>query len=79
MRRASFSVQNVTGPLREIALFIPNTYALSDIRGIIFGMSPEVGGGVSHATGWAIMTGYLLASGAAAFAMHHTKLTRGVR
>lgn len=40
---ATFLIKNTTGVLRTIALAIPNSYGLSEIRGAVFSVDPSVG------------------------------------
>lgn len=62
MSGATFSIKNNTGALAAVGRFIPNTYALSDIRGVIFGMDGSIGS-VGYIAGWLVMLGYLVVTG----------------
>ena len=72
---ATFSIKNNTGILRAVCEWIPNTYALSHIRGTIFGMDPSIGS-ISYAAGWGIMSIYLMAALSLAFYAYYRKLVR---
>lgn len=72
---ATFSIKNNTGILRTVGEFIPNTYALSHIRGVLFSMDPSIGS-VSYSTGWFIMAAYLIASLAFVCIVFYRKMVR---
>ena len=72
---ATFSIKNNTGILRTVGEFIPNTYALSHIRGVLFSMDPSIGS-VSYSTGWLIMTAYLIASFVLVCVVFYRKMVR---
>lgn len=55
---ATFSIKNNTGALCAVSRCIPNTYVLSDIRGIIFSMDRSIGS-VTYNNGWLILIAYL--------------------
>lgn len=56
---ATFSIKNNTGALCTVAQFIPNTYVLSDIRGIIFSMDRSIGS-ISYSNGQLILLVYFI-------------------
>lgn len=55
---ATFSIKNNTGALCAVSRCIPNTYVLSDIRGILFSIDRSIRS-VSYRSGWLILIGYL--------------------
>ncbi|MFA5624386.1 MAG: ABC transporter permease [Bradymonadales bacterium] len=75
---ATASIKYATGALRAIALGIPNTYGLSQMRGVVFGMDPSVGGILGFSQGWMIMLGFMVVLMLAAFVAHRMKLARSV-
>ena len=75
---ATASIKYSTGILRSIALVIPNTYGLSQIRGVVFSMDPSVGGILGTKEGWLIMLAYMLVAMALAFYVYRKKLARMV-
>ncbi len=75
---ATFSIQNNTGILQTIGEFIPNTYALSHIRGIIFSMDPSIGS-VSYSAGWIIMIAYTIAAFVLVWIVYKRKLVHHVK
>lgn len=76
---ATAQIKYATGILRDIALAIPNTYGLSQMRGAVFAMDASVGGILSVQAGWLIMLGWLALAAMLAFALYHRKLARSVR
>lgn len=72
---ATFSIKNNTGILRTVCEWLPNTYALSHIRGVVFGMDPSIGS-VSYVAGWGIMSIYLLVALSLAIYAYYRKLVR---
>ena len=76
---ATAQIKYATGILRDIALAIPNTYGLSQMRGAVFAMDASVGGILSVRAGWPIMLGWLALAAVLAFALYHRKLARSVR
>lgn len=76
---ATAQIKYATGILRDIALAIPNTYGLSQMRGAVFAMDASVGGILSVQAGWLIMLGWLALAAVLAFALYHRKLARSVR
>ena len=56
---ATFSIKNNTGALCTVAQCIPNTYVLSDIRGIIFSMDRSIGS-ISYSNGQLILLVYFI-------------------
>lgn len=56
---ATFSIKNNTGALCTVSRCIPNTYVLSDIRGIIFSMDRSIGS-VTYQNGGLILITYLV-------------------
>jgi ABC-2 type transport system permease protein len=75
---ATASIKYATGILRGIALAVPNTYGLSQIRGEVFAMDPSVGGLLGFKEGWLIMLGYMLLAIVAAVYVYRKKLARMV-
>ena len=75
---ATASIKYSTGILRSIALVIPNTYGLSQIRGVVFNMDPSVGGILGTKEGWLIMLVYMIVAMALAFYVYRKKLARMV-
>lgn len=76
---ATAQIKYATGILRDIALAIPNTYGLSQMRGAVFAMDASVGGILSVQAGWLIMLGWLALAAMLAFALYHRKLACSVR
>jgi ABC-2 type transport system permease protein len=76
---ATASIKYSTGILRAIALVIPNTYGLSQIRGAVFHMDSSVGGILGSAEGWLIMVVYMLFAMIAAIYIYRKKLARMVQ
>lgn len=72
---ATFSIKNNTGILRTVGEFIPNTYALSHIRGVLFSMDPSIGS-VSYSTGWCIIAAYLIVSFVLVCIVFYRKMVR---
>ena len=72
---ATFSIKNNTGILRTVCEWLPNTYALSHIRGVVFGMDPSIGS-ISYAAGWRIMSIYLFVALSLAIYAYYRKLVR---
>ena len=75
---ATASIKYATGVLRAIALALPNTYGLSQIRGAVFHTDPSVGGILGAETGWLVMLAYALAAAVPAFYIYGKKLSRAV-
>jgi len=75
---ATASIKYSTGILKAIALAVPNTYGLSQIRGEVFAMDPSVGGILGFAEGWLIMAGYMILATIAAVYVYRKKLARMV-
>lgn len=75
---ATASIKYSTGILRSIALMIPNTYGLSQIRGVVFHMDPSVGGILSAGAGYLILFAYAFAAMVLAFWVYRKKLARMV-
>lgn len=75
---ATASIKYATGILEAIALAIPNTYGLSQIRGEVFAMDPSVGGILGFREGWMIMLGYTLLAVIIAVCVYRKKLARMV-
>ncbi|HBF0312730.1 TPA: ABC transporter permease [Clostridioides difficile] len=76
---ATASIKYSTGILRTIALVIPNTYGLSQIRGTVFHMDSSIGGILGSAEGWLIMVAYMLIAMIAAVYIYRKKLARMVQ
>ena len=75
---ATAQIKYATGILRDIALLIPNTYGLSQMRGAVFAMDASVGGILSVGTGWLIMLAWLAAAAVLAAVCYRQKLARRV-
>jgi ABC-2 type transport system permease protein len=75
---ATASIKYSTGILETIALAIPNTYGLSQIRGEVFAMDASVGGILDFGEGWLIMIGYLIVVTIVAVCIYWKKLARMV-
>ncbi len=75
---ATASIKYATGILKAIAMAIPNTYGLSQIRGEVFAMDPSVGGLLGFTEGWLIMAGYMILTMIAAVYVYRKKLARMV-
>lgn len=73
---ATAQIKYATGLLRDIALAIPNTYGLSQMRGAVFAMDASVGGILSTGASWCIMLGWLGVAAVLAFALYHRKIAR---
>lgn len=71
---ATFSIKNNTGALCAVSRCIPNTYVLSDIRGIIFSMDKSIGS-VSYLNGWMILIAYLCITFALTCIVYYRKLS----
>lgn len=72
---ATASVNYATGTLKTIALCIPNTYALAQIRDIVFDMQMT---DLNPRTGWLIMLLYMLSLMSASLYMYRKKLNRKI-
>jgi ABC-2 type transport system permease protein len=75
---ATASIKYSTGILKAIALAIPNTYGLSQIRGKVFAMDSSVGGILGVKEGWLIMLGYMVLTMIIAVYVYRKKLARMV-
>lgn len=73
---ATGSIKYTTGILKNVALAIPNTYGLSQIRGAVFSMDPSVGGALGVKEGWLVMIGYMIAAMIAAVYVYRKKLAQ---
>lgn len=76
---ATAQIKYATGLLRDIALAIPNTYGLSQMRGTVFATDASVGGILSSGASWGIMLGWLALATVLAFVLYHRKLAHVVQ
>ena len=71
---ATTSVKYATGGLLQVALALPSSYGLSQIRAAVFNVDQSVGGLLSVHKGWAVMGSYTLVLIAAAYVVYHLRL-----
>ena len=73
---ATASIKYATGVLLAIALAIPNTYGLSQMRGAVFSMDPSLGGILGFTQGWLVMLAYFFVFTMAACVVYYRRLAR---
>ncbi|AZR02882.1 ABC transporter permease [Trueperella pyogenes] len=69
------SVKYATGYLLDVALALPSSYGLSQIRAIVFDVDQSVGGLLAINRGWALMCGYVIILVGIAYAVYRRKLS----
>ncbi|MGV4301217.1 ABC transporter permease [Trueperella pyogenes] len=69
------SVKYATGYLLDVALALPSSYGLSQIRAIVFDVDQSMGGLLAINRGWALMCGYAIILVGVAYAVYRRKLS----
>ena len=73
---ATTSVKYAEGALLDVALALPSTYGLSQMREIVFGVDQSVGGMLAFGKGWAVMGAYAAVLLTAAYLLYRRRLSR---
>ena len=76
---ATTSVKYATGALLDVALALPSSYGLSQIRAAAFGVDQSVGGLLAPGKGWIVMGAYAVVLAVAAWAIYRKRLGGGAR
>lgn len=71
---ATTSVKYATGALLDVALALPSSYGLSQIRSTVFGVDQSVGGLLATDKGWIVMGIYALVFAAIAWIVYRKQL-----
>ena len=66
-----------TGALLDVALALPSSYGLSQIRAAVFGVDQSVGGLLAADKGWFVMGIYAVGLVAAAWFIYRRRLGGG--
>lgn len=74
---ATTSVKYATGALLDVALALPSSYGLSQIRAAAFGVDQSVGGLLAADRGWLVMGAYAVVLAAAAWLVYRRRLGGG--
>lgn len=74
---ATTSVKYATGALLDVALALPSSYGLSQIRAAAFGVDQSVGGLLVADRGWLVMGAYAVVLAAAAWLVYRRRLGGG--
>ncbi|XCB29708.1 ABC transporter permease [Arcanobacterium hippocoleae] len=72
---ATTSVTYASGALLNIALALPSSYGLAQIRAIIFNVDQSAGGLLNIEKGWLVMTAYALILTITAYGVYRRKLS----
>lgn len=75
---ATTSVKYATGFLLSLALVLPSSYGLSQIRAAAFGVEQSVGGMLGIEKGWFMMVTYMIILSIVAIVLYQKRLTRSV-
>ena len=76
---ATTSVKYASGALLDVALALPSSYGLSQIRAAAFGVDQSVGGLLAPGKGWLVMGAYAVVLAVAAWAVYRKRLGGGAR
>ena len=76
---ATTSVKYATGALLDVALALPSSYGLSQIRAAVFNVDQSVGGLLAVDKGWLVMGAYAVVLAVAAWAVYRKRLGGGGR
>ena len=76
---ATTSVKYATGALLDVALALPSSYGLSQIRAAVFNVDQSVGGLLATDKGWLVMGAYAVVLAVAAWAVYRKRLGGGGR
>lgn len=76
---ATTSVKYASGALLDVALALPSSYGLSQIRAAAFGVDQSVGGLLAPGKGWLVMGAYAIVLAVAAWAVYRRRLGGGAR
>ncbi len=76
---ATTSVKYASGTLLDVALALPSSYGLSQIRAAAFGVDQSVGGLLAPGKGWLVMGAYAVVLAVAAWAVYRKRLGGGAR
>ena len=76
---ATTSVKYASGALLDVALALPSSYGLSQIRAAAFGVDQSVGGLLAPGKGWLVMGAYAVVLAVAAGAVYRRRLGGGAR
>lgn len=71
---ATTSVKYATGALLDVALALPSSYGLSQIRAAAFGVDQSVGGLLAAGRGWLVMGAYAIVLAAVAWLAYRRRL-----
>lgn len=71
---ATTSVKYATGTLLDVALALPSSYGLSQIRAAVFGVDQSVGGLLAIDKGWLVMSAYAIVLVIAAWVVYRKRL-----
>ena len=74
---ATTSVKYATGALLDVALALPSSYGLSQIRAAAFGVDQSVGGLLAADRGWLVMGAYAVAFATVAWFVYRKRLGGG--
>lgn len=74
---ATTSVKYATGALLDVALALPSSYGLSQIRAEAFGIDQSVGGLLAADRGWLVMGAYAVAFATVAWFVYRKRLGGG--
>ena len=76
---ATTSVKYASGALLDVALALPSSYGLSQIRAAAFGVDQSVGGLLAPGKGWLVMGAYAVVLAVAAWAVYRKRLGGSAR
>ena len=76
---ATTSVKYATGALLDVALALPSSYGLSQIRAAVFSVDQSVGGLLATGKGWIVMTVYAVVLATAAWLIYRKRMGGGGR
>lgn len=74
---ATTSVKYATGVLLDVALALPSSYGLSQIRAAVFGVDQSVGGLLAADKGWLVMGAYAVVLATVAWLIYRKRLGGG--
>ena len=74
---ATTSVKYATGALLDVALALPSSYGLSQIRAAVFGVDQSVGGLLAVDKGWLVMGAYAVVLAVAAWFVYRKRMGGG--